>query len=71
MIAVLPRPGNPRNQNNVRNTGVNQVDQSYNLEYYASGPVAGRNEYKEHDQSYMSLRLKGQTSRVCTGGAWK
>jgi hypothetical protein len=29
------------------------VDQSYNLEYYAGGPAAGRNEYKEHDQSYM------------------
>jgi hypothetical protein len=52
-IAVPPRPGNPGNQNNTRNAGVNQVDQSYNLEYYADGPAAGQNEYKEHDQSYM------------------
>jgi hypothetical protein len=52
-IAVPARPDNPGNQNNARNAGVNQVDQSYNLEYYASGPAAGRNEYKEHDQSYM------------------
>jgi hypothetical protein len=52
-IAVPPRLGNPRNQNNARNASVNQVDQSYNLEYYASGLAVGRNEYKEHDQSYM------------------
>jgi hypothetical protein len=52
-IAVLPRPGNPGNQNNVRNAGVNQVDQSYNPEYYVGGPAVGQNEYKEHDQSYM------------------
>jgi hypothetical protein len=52
-IAVPPRPSNPGNQNNARNAGVNQVDQSYNLEYYPGGPIAGRNEYKEHDQSYM------------------
>jgi hypothetical protein len=52
-IAVPPRPGNPRNQNNAGNAGVNQVDQSYNPEYYAGGPTAGRNEFKEHDQSYM------------------
>jgi hypothetical protein len=32
---------------------VNQVDQSYNPEYYAGGPAAGRDEYKEHNQSYM------------------
>jgi hypothetical protein len=51
-IAVPPRPGNPGNQNNAKNAGVNQVDQSYNLEYYAGGPAAGWNEYKEHDQSY-------------------
>jgi hypothetical protein len=52
-VAVPPRPVNPGNQNNAGNAGVNQVDQSYNSEYYAGGPVAGRNEYKEHDQSYM------------------
>jgi hypothetical protein len=52
-IAVPPRPGNPGNQSNAGNAGVNQVDQGYNLEYYAGGPVAGWNEYKEHDQSYM------------------
>jgi hypothetical protein len=32
---------------------VNQVDHNYNPEIYAGGPAAGRNEYKEHDQSYM------------------
>jgi hypothetical protein len=32
---------------------VNQVDQSYNPEYYAGGPTVGWKEYKEHDQSYM------------------
>jgi hypothetical protein len=52
-IAVPPRPINPRNQNNAGNASMNQVDQSYNPEYYAGGPSAGRNEYKEHDQSYM------------------
>jgi hypothetical protein len=52
-VAVPPRPVNPGNQSNAGNAGVNQVDQSYNLEYYAGGPAAGRNEYKEHDQSYM------------------
>jgi hypothetical protein len=52
-IAVPPRPGNPENQNNTKNAAVNQVDQSYNSEYYAGGPAAGQNEYKEHDQSYM------------------
>jgi hypothetical protein len=45
-IAVPPRPGNLGNQNNARNAGVNQVDQSYNPEYYAGGPAAGRNEYE-------------------------
>jgi hypothetical protein len=53
IIAVPPRPVNPGNQNNVRSARVNQVDQSYHPEYYAGGPRAGRNEYKEHDQSYM------------------
>jgi hypothetical protein len=57
-IAVPPRPVNPRNQNNARNASVNQVDQSYNTEYYAGGPGAGRNEYKEHDQSYMVFQTK-------------
>jgi hypothetical protein len=52
-VAVPPRPVNPGNQGNARNADVNQVDQSYNPEYYARGPAAGRNEYKEHDQSYM------------------
>jgi hypothetical protein len=52
-FAVQPRPANPGNQNNAGSAGVNQVDQSYNPEFYAGGPVAGRNEYKEHDQSYM------------------
>jgi hypothetical protein len=52
-VAVPPRPVNPGNQSNARNAGVNQVDQSYNPEYYAGGPTAGWNEYKEHDQSYM------------------
>jgi hypothetical protein len=52
-VAVPPRPANPRNQNNAGNTDMNQVDHNYNPEFYAGGPVAGRNEYKEHDQSYM------------------
>jgi hypothetical protein len=52
-VAVPHRPVNPGNQSNAENAGVNQVDQSYNPEYYAGGPTAGRNEYKEHDQSYM------------------
>jgi hypothetical protein len=52
-VAVLPRPVNPGNQSNAGNASVNQVDQSYNPEYYAGGPAAGQNEYKEHDQSYM------------------
>jgi hypothetical protein len=52
-VAVPPRLGNPRNQSNSRNAGVNQVDQSYNLEFYTGGPAADQNEYKEHDQSYM------------------
>jgi hypothetical protein len=52
-VAVPPRPANLGNQSNARNAGVNQVDQNYNPEYYAGGPAAGRNEYKEHDQSYM------------------
>jgi hypothetical protein len=52
-VAVPPRPGNLGNQSNAGNAGVNQVDQSYNLEYYAGGPATGQNEYKEHDQSYM------------------
>jgi hypothetical protein len=53
IVAVPPRPANPRNQSNAGKAGVNQVDQSYNPEYCAGGPGAGRNEYKEHDQSYM------------------
>jgi hypothetical protein len=48
-VVVLPRPVNPGNQSNAENAGVNQVDQNYNPEYYARGPAAGRNEYKEHD----------------------
>jgi hypothetical protein len=32
---------------------VNQVDHNYNPEFYAGGPAAGRNEYKDADQSYM------------------
>jgi hypothetical protein len=32
---------------------VNQVDHSYNPEFYIGGLAAGWNEYKEHDQSYM------------------
>jgi hypothetical protein len=52
-VAVPPRLANPRNQNNAGNAGVNQVDHSYNPEFYTSGPVVGQNEYKEHDQSYM------------------
>jgi hypothetical protein len=52
-VAVPPRPVNPGNQSNAGNAGVNQVDQNYNPEYYAGGPAAGRNEYKEPDQSYM------------------
>jgi hypothetical protein len=52
-VAVPPRPANPGNQNNGRNAGVNQVELNYNPEFYGGGPVAGRNEYKEHDQSYM------------------
>jgi hypothetical protein len=52
-VAVPPRPANPGNQGNARNAGVNQVDQSYNPEFYTGGPAAGRNEYKENDQSYM------------------
>jgi hypothetical protein len=52
-VAVLPRLVIPRNQSNARNADVNQVDQSYNPEYYAGGLAVGQNEYKEHDQSYM------------------
>jgi hypothetical protein len=52
-VAVPPRPVNPGSQSNAGNAGVNQVDQSYNPEHYAGGPAVGRNEYKEHDQSYM------------------
>jgi hypothetical protein len=51
-IAVQTMPANPGNQSNAGNASINQVDQSYNPEYYG-GPAAGRNEYKEHDQSYM------------------
>jgi hypothetical protein len=58
IVAVPPRPVNPGNQSNAGSANVNQVDQSYNLEYYASGPVACRNEYKEHDQSYMVFETK-------------
>jgi hypothetical protein len=52
-VAVPPRPVNPENQNNAGNAGVNQVCHNYNPEIYAGGPAVGRNEYKEHDQSYM------------------
>jgi hypothetical protein len=52
-VAVPPRPANPGNQNNAGNTSVNQVDHNYNPEFYAGGPAAGRNEYKDADQSYM------------------
>jgi hypothetical protein len=52
-VAIPPRPVNPENQSNAGNAGVNQVDQSYNPKYCAGGPGAGRNEYKEPDQSYM------------------
>jgi hypothetical protein len=52
-VAVPPWPVNPGNQSNAGNAGVNQVDQNYNPKYYGQGPAAGRNEYKEHDQSYM------------------
>jgi hypothetical protein len=48
-IAVPPRPGNPENQDSARKASINQVDQSYNLEYYVGGLAAGQNEYKEHD----------------------
>jgi hypothetical protein len=58
IVAVPPRPGNPRNQNNAKNASVNQVDQSYNPEFYTDGPTVGRNEYKEHDQSYMVFETK-------------
>jgi hypothetical protein len=57
-VAVPPRLGNLGNQNNAGNAGVNQVDHSYNQEFYAGGPVAGQNEYKEHDQSYMVFETK-------------
>jgi hypothetical protein len=52
-VAVPPRPANPGNQNNGENAGVNQVELNYNQEFYGGGLAAGRNEYKEHDQSYM------------------
>jgi hypothetical protein len=52
-IAIPPRPVKPGNQSNAGSAGVNQIDQSYNPEYNARGPGTGRNEYKEHDQSYM------------------
>jgi hypothetical protein len=32
---------------------VNQVDHTYDPEFYTGGPAAGQNEYMEHDQSYM------------------
>jgi hypothetical protein len=57
-VAVPPRPVNLGSQNNAGNADVNQVDQSYNPEYYAGGPVGGQNEYKEHDQSYMVFETK-------------
>jgi hypothetical protein len=57
-VAVPPRPVNPENQSNTRNAGVNQVDQSYNPEYYVRGPAAGQNEYKEHDQSYTVFKTE-------------
>jgi hypothetical protein len=52
-VVVLPRLVNPGNQSNAGNVSVNQVDQSYNPEYYAGGPAAGQNDYKELNQSYM------------------
>jgi hypothetical protein len=57
-VAIPPRPANPRNQNNAGNAGVNKVDHTYNPEFYADGPAAGWNEYKEHDQSYMVFETK-------------
>jgi hypothetical protein len=57
-VAVPPRPANPENQNNAGNSGINQVDQSYNPKFYTSSPAVGRNEYKEHDQSYMVFETK-------------
>jgi hypothetical protein len=58
IVAVQPRPVNPRNQNNARNAGVNQIDQSYSSEHYARGSGMGQNEYKEPDQSYMVFETK-------------
>jgi hypothetical protein len=58
IVAVPPRPANPENQNNTKNASVNQVDQSYNPEFYTGGPTVGQNEYKEHDQSYMVFETK-------------
>jgi hypothetical protein len=52
-VAVPPRPANAENQNNGGNAGVHQVEHNYNPEFYGSGPAAGRNEYKDHDQAYM------------------
>jgi hypothetical protein len=52
-VAVPPRPANPGNQNNGGNASVNQVELNYNPEFYGGGPAAGRNEYKDPDQSYM------------------
>jgi hypothetical protein len=58
IVAVPPRPANPGNQNNGGNVGVHQVEQNYNLEFYGGGPAAGRNEYKDADQSYMVFETK-------------
>jgi hypothetical protein len=46
-VAVQPQQDNTGNQNANANAGVHQVDNFY-------GPgLAGRNEYKEHDQAYV------------------
>jgi hypothetical protein len=52
-VVVTPRPANAGNQNNSGNVGIHQVEHNYNPEFYGSGPGAGRNEYKDHDQAYM------------------
>jgi hypothetical protein len=57
-VAVPPRPANPGNQNNSGNADVHQVEQNYNPEFYGRGPAAGRNEYKDADQSYMVFETK-------------
>jgi hypothetical protein len=70
-IAVPPRPGNPGNQSNAGNADVNQVDQSYNPEFYTAALQRARMSTKSTIRATWSLRPKEQTSRVCTGGVWK